>query len=82
MKINGQRLIDDLKNLREITATPGQGVTRFSYTEEDGRAREYLARIANEYGFSMETDSVGNIRVCPPERSAPGGSAARTAPAP
>lgn len=67
MKINGQRLIDDLKALREITATPGQGVTRFSYTEEDGRARDYLARIADEYGFSMETDSVGNIRVCPPE---------------
>ena len=66
MKINGQRLIDDLKTLREITATPGQGVTRFSYTEEDGRAREYLARIAKAYGFAMEIDAVGNIRICPP----------------
>lgn len=67
MKINGQRLIDDLKALREITATPGQGVTRFSYTEEDGRARDYLARIAKAYGFAMETDAIGNIRIFPPE---------------
>ena len=67
MKINGQRLMDDLKTLREITATPGQGVTRFSYTEEDGRARDYLAHIAKAYGFVMETDAVGNIRIFPPE---------------
>lgn len=67
MKINGQRLIDDLKALREITATPGQGVTRFSYTEEDRRARDYLARIAEVYGFIMETDAIGNIRIFPPE---------------
>ena len=66
MKINGQRLLSDLKNLREITATPGQGVTRFSYSDEDRRAREYLARIAHEYGFTMETDPVGNITICPP----------------
>ena len=65
MKINGQRLLSDLKNLREITATPGQGVTRFSYSDEDRRAREYLARIAHEYGFTMETDLVGNITICP-----------------
>ena len=67
MKINGQRLIGDLRALREITATPGHGVTRFSYTEEDGRARDYLARVASEYGFSMSTDAVGNISVFPPE---------------
>ncbi len=66
MKINGQRLLSDLQALRRITATPGRGVTRFSYSEEDGRARDYLARIAGEYGFQMETDSVGNIRICPP----------------
>lgn len=69
MKINGQRLIDDLKNLSKITATPGQGVTRFSYTEEDKRARDYLARIADAYGFCMETDAIGNIRIYPPENS-------------
>ena len=56
----------DLQALQRITATPGRGVTRFSYTEEDGRARDYLARIAGEYGFQMDTDSVGNIRICPP----------------
>ena len=65
MKINGQRLISDLKELRKITATPGQGVTRFSYTEEDRRARDYLARIAGEYGFRMDTDSIGNICIYP-----------------
>lgn len=65
MKIDGQRLLDDLYALRKITATPGQGVTRFSYTQEDNRAREYLSHIAEDYGFSMETDAVGNIRICP-----------------
>ena len=67
MKINAARLLNDLKALREITATPGQGVTRFSYSEEDRRAREYLARIAQKYGFIMETDPVGNIKIFPPE---------------
>ena len=66
MEINGQRLIDDLRALREMTATPGNGVTRFSYSEEDGRARDYLARIADQYGFAMETDAVGNICIRPP----------------
>ncbi len=70
MRINGQRLLDDLYALREITATPGQGVTRFSYTEEDRRVREYLARISREYGFCMETDAVGNMRISPPDSNA------------
>ncbi|GAB1475877.1 Zn-dependent hydrolase [Bacillota bacterium] len=67
MKINKERLLLDLSALREITDTPGEGVTRFSYGEKDRVAREYILRAANAAGLASRTDSVGNIYFGPDE---------------
>ena len=63
MKMNGQRLIDDLKFLRTLTDTPGDGVTRFSYGAMDRQARAYLRDIADAFGASWYQDGVDNIRI-------------------
>jgi allantoate deiminase len=63
MKMNGQRLIDDLKHLRTLTDTPQEGVTRFSYGDMDRQARAYLREIADAIGATWHQDGVGNIRI-------------------
>lgn len=63
MKINKERLISDLLVLREISDTPGEGVTRFSYGEKDRIAREYILRAASDAGFGFYTDAVGNMYI-------------------
>ena len=66
MKINGDRLIDDLKALRSMTDTVGKGVTRFSYSEQDDKARAYILKIADSYEMKYVVDGVGNIRISHP----------------
>lgn len=63
MKINKDRLISDLLALREITDTPGEGVTRFSYGEKDRDARQYILRAVSAAGFGFCTDAVGNMYI-------------------
>ena len=61
MRINGERMLYDLNALRAITDTPGEGVTRFSYSEKDREARDYITRAAESAGFVLRTDAVGNM---------------------
>ncbi len=63
IKINGSRLLGDLRHLSTYTDTPGVGVTRFSYGLMDQKAREYIGSIADTFGCTYETDGVGNIRI-------------------
>ncbi len=63
MMINEKRLLSELKKLREITDTPGDGVTRFSYSQKDKEVREYLVSEAANAGFSVHTDAVGNMYI-------------------
>ena len=61
MKINGDRMLSDMKALREITDTPRSGVTRFSYSQKDQEARAYITRAAESAGFTVRTDAIGNM---------------------
>jgi len=63
MKMNGKRLMDDLKYLRTLTDTPDEGVTRFSYGAMDRQARAYLHDIAGAFGASWHQDGASNIRI-------------------
>ena len=63
MKINKERLLADLYALREFTDTPGSGVTRFSYGEQDAKARKYISDKAAAMSCSISTDMIGNIRI-------------------
>lgn len=67
MKINGERLLTDLYQLKEYTDTPGQGVTRFSYGDNDKKARDYLFKQASELGCGIEIDAVKNVRISLPQ---------------
>ena len=42
--MQAQRLFDTLEELSTCNATPGNGVTRFSWSEADSRARRVLER--------------------------------------
>jgi allantoate deiminase len=59
---NQERLGRHIERLARFNATPGRGITRFSYTEQDRRAREYLLARAAELGVQVTIDPVGNIR--------------------
>lgn len=42
--INLDRLVKNMNFINDITATPGHGSTRFSYSHEDQQVREYILK--------------------------------------
>lgn len=61
MKINIQRVMEDIRTIASIRPEGSEGCTRFSYSEEDRHAREYVIREMTGAGAEVWTDSVGNI---------------------
>ncbi len=59
--MNAQRLLDTLTELATCNATPGNGVTRFSWTEADRQARRILERELRAIGLEPWTDGIGNL---------------------
>lgn len=59
-KIDGPRLIADLKTLRAFGAT-GTGVVRPTFSEVDMAARRWLAGRMAEAGLEATIDGVGNV---------------------
>lgn len=62
MKVDINRIRDDIENIANITATPGNGCSRFSYSQEDKKARDYLLNEMTKLGLDIKIDGVGNIR--------------------
>ena len=63
MKINSDRLLENLRALRKFTDTPGEGVTRFSYGAQDANAKAFILERAKAAGCTVRLDDVGNIRI-------------------
>ncbi|MCQ8213546.1 M20 family metallo-hydrolase [Cetobacterium somerae] len=61
MKINIERIISDLEILNAFNSTPENGCTRFSFTIEDTRAKEYLMGEMKAIGMEVWFDGVGNL---------------------
>lgn len=61
-EINLERLKTDMAHINQFNNTPGNGVTRFSFSKEDREAREYLLDIFKELGLLVTIDGIGNIR--------------------
>ncbi|MFW5786814.1 MAG: Zn-dependent hydrolase [Halanaerobiales bacterium] len=55
------RIENDIENLAKFNATPGKGITRFSFTEEDRKARKYIKNEMQKAGLDVREDAVGNI---------------------
>jgi len=62
VEANKDRIIRDIEALACLTGTPGNGVTRFSYSHEDGLARDYLVSEMERLGLEVSSDGVGNLR--------------------
>lgn len=62
LETNILRIKTDIIQLAQFNATPENGVTRFSFSTEDKKARDYLINAFNEFGLQVVVDPVGNIR--------------------
>src|SRR6056297_3109431 len=61
MKTNLKRIKNDIEALSEFNATPGKGLTRFSLTEEDRKAREYLKKQLNKMDLEIYEDQAATL---------------------
>ncbi len=62
METSLERIRKDIEALSHFNATPGCGVTRFSYSKEDRQARDYLLEQFKSLDLDVSIDGVGNIR--------------------
>lgn len=62
MKTNLERIRNDIQYISKFNTTSGDGTTRFSYTEEDKKVREYLIKEMKKIGLNIIVDPIGNIR--------------------
>jgi beta-ureidopropionase / N-carbamoyl-L-amino-acid hydrolase len=60
VEIDGDRLLADLEDLSAI-GRRGRGVHRPAYSEDDVRARHWLAERLSDAGLRPEIDGVGNV---------------------
>lgn len=61
MRANEQRIYEHIENLSQFTKTPGAGVTRLTYSEEDLQARNYIKEHMKNCGLTVTEDGFGNI---------------------
>jgi allantoate deiminase len=59
--IDGDRLLARLDQLAASAASPGGGVTRLAWSEQDVRDRALVAGWLEEAGIVARTDAVGNL---------------------
>lgn len=61
MTANKERIEQTIELLSRFTATPDQGVTRLTYSQEDLHARNMIKEKMTEYGLTVSEDGFGNI---------------------
>lgn len=61
LEANVQRLQEDLEVMACHTATPGLGVTRFSFSNEDRLTRKYIIEQMSHCGLLVYEDAAGAI---------------------
>ena len=62
MQSNRDRIKEMIEHISTFNdADPGEGISRFSYSENDAKARKYLIDICEEIGLKVRVDAVGNV---------------------
>lgn len=61
--VDGSRLWDRLMTMARYGATPAGGVNRQALSAEDIAARRQMKAWADEFGFAISTDDIGNLFV-------------------
>ena len=59
--MRAERLLATLEELAGCNATPGEGITRFSWSEADRAARRVLERELRAIGLEPWNDGMGNL---------------------
>ncbi|MEN6413401.1 MAG: Zn-dependent hydrolase [Veillonellales bacterium] len=62
METQINRIRQVIKEVTRFNSTPGEGYSRFSYSEQDRQAREYFSCEFLKLGLKVRVDGVGNIR--------------------
>lgn len=60
--MNRQRLLDTLAAFAQCNETPGEGVTRFSWSAADTQAKQLLQGMCEASGLEVRIDGIGNLR--------------------
>jgi ureidoglycolate amidohydrolase len=60
IKINQERLSEELEALATYSEVPAPAVTRILFSEQDMKGRAYLKRLCEEAGLSIHEDALGN----------------------
>ena len=61
MLTNKERIQKDIESLAKFNSTPGQGLTRLSFTKEDKDAREYIKIQLSNAGLKVYEDAAGTV---------------------
>jgi allantoate deiminase len=61
METSKERLQKLIEDLAKINSVAGPGISRFTYSQDDLKARDYLLTICEELGLQVRVDAVGNI---------------------
>ncbi len=61
VELSTRRIEKNLEELKQFTATPGNGCTRLPFSKETRDAAEYLKKVMAEAGLEVTEDVVGNI---------------------
>ncbi len=56
-----ERIKRDIEELSKYNSTPGKGLTRFSLTEADRGARDYLKKELKKLGLKVYEDAAGSV---------------------
>ncbi|HMR50555.1 MAG TPA: Zn-dependent hydrolase [Arachnia sp.] len=66
LRVNRERLLDTQERFAAFGATAGGGLNRLTLDDHDRRARDELRDLAQERGYRVDVDAVGNIFVTRP----------------
>lgn len=59
--IRKERIQRDIESLHQFNQTPGNGCTRFTFSEEDRKARAYIQTEMEKIGIQTRVDDCGNL---------------------
>jgi allantoate deiminase len=62
METSMERIEKDIETISSFTATPGNGITRMTFSEEYIRARSYIIEELNRIGARTSATLGGNLR--------------------
>jgi allantoate deiminase len=61
LKVNPERLRQNIEGIARFGRDPAGGWSRFVFTEEERKAREFVADLLHQAGMSVRADPAGNV---------------------